>query len=173
MSSTPGVWLSSEAYEHAVSELNSLLLTHRSTPRRLDEDGPDGLAVHEWRERRIRHLQELLLRGGAGNPPRDDGIAEPGMVLTVRLDDELEPEVFLLAHGGPLVNASLDVYSPESPIGRALLGARPGDVRECTLPSGTGVRITLVTATPLRGSEAPTTGTAPRAVPWRARRSGR
>jgi transcription elongation GreA/GreB family factor len=71
------------------------------------------------------------------------------MVLTVRLDDDPEPEVFLLAHGGPLVSAALDVYSPDSPIGRALLGARPGDVRTATVPSGAEVRLTVLSATPL------------------------
>ena len=158
MSSTRSAWLSPEAHEQAVSELNRLLLTHRSTPRRLDEEGPDGLAVHEWRERRIRDLQELLLRGDTAGAPRDDGIAEPGMVLTVRLDEDRDPEVFLLAHGGPMVNAPLDVYSPESPIGRALLGARPGDVRRCTLPSGAEVRLTLLAATPLEHHPREATG---------------
>jgi transcription elongation factor GreA len=149
VSTTSGPWLSPEGYEHAVAELDRLLLTHRSCPRRLDDEGPDGLAIREWRERRIRDLQELLLAGDAGRVPRDDGIAEPGMVLTVRLDEDLEPEVFLLAHGGPMVSAALDVYSPDSPIGRALLGARPGDVRTASLPSGAEVRLTLLSATPL------------------------
>ncbi len=149
VSSTSDAWLSPDGYEHAVAELNRLLLTHRTSPRRLDDEGPDGLAVREWRERRIRDLQELLLAGDAGRAPRDDGVAEPGMVLTVRLDEDPEPEVFLLAHGGPMLSAALDVYSPDSPIGGALLGARPGDVRTATLPSGADVHLTLLSATPL------------------------
>jgi transcription elongation GreA/GreB family factor/nucleotide-binding universal stress UspA family protein len=165
VASTRGAWLSPEGYEHAVAELDRLLLTHRSSPRRLDDEGPDGLALREWRERRIRDLQELLLAGDAGRAPEDDGVAEPGMVLTVRLDDDPEPEVFLLAHGGPLVSAALDVYSPDSPIGRALLGARPGDVRTATVPSGAEVRLTVLSATPLdryaREATAPRRGHSP------------
>ena len=149
VSSTRGAWLSPEGYEHAVAELDRLLLTHRSSPRRLDDEGPDGLAVREWREQRIRDLQELLLAGDSGRTPEDDGVAEPGMVLTVRLDDDPEPEVFLLAHGGPMVSAAPDVCSPDSPVGRALLGARPGDVRTATVPSGAEVRLAVLSATPL------------------------
>jgi transcription elongation factor GreA len=141
-------WLSPQAYEQARNELERLLLSHRSgfTPQDGDDDA-DAWARHGWRERRIRHLQELLLNASVGAPPPDDGIAEPGMVLTVRIDDAPETETFLLAGSMP-ASSDLDVYSPESPIGRALLGAREGDTRTCQLPDGGTISIELLTATP-------------------------
>ena len=42
--------------------------------------------------RRIRQLQELLLTAAVGAQPPDDGIAEPGMVLTVRYADQDDTE---------------------------------------------------------------------------------
>src|ERR1700730_1632833 len=57
--------------------------------------------------------------------PPDDGIAEPGMVLTVRYDETGETETFLL--GVPGAEAGdIEVYSMQSPLGTAIAGARAG-----------------------------------------------
>jgi transcription elongation factor GreA len=105
-------------------------------------------ARHEWRERRIRHLQELLLTAEVGARPADDGVAEAGMVLTVRFDDSPDVETFLLADGDASASAEMEVYSSASPIGRALVGAHEGDTRSALLPDGTTLTVTLVTAQP-------------------------
>lgn len=146
MSASRTAWLTGEGHEQVLAELNGLLRAHGSAPRRLDDEGVDGLAIQEWRERRIRDLREVLLRGEVGTVPADDGVAEPGMLLTVRFDEDHDLEVFLLAHGAP--TTSTEVCSPDSPIGRALAGARPGEVRTCLLPSDVKVRLTLVSAVP-------------------------
>ncbi|WP_009949925.1 GreA/GreB family elongation factor [Saccharopolyspora erythraea] len=85
------------------------------------------------RRARIREIQELLHDAVVGEAPPDDGVAEPGMVLTVRFDDG-ETETFLL---GARVGADLNglaVYSPESPLGAAQPGARQGEQRAYSLP---------------------------------------
>ncbi|GAA4877184.1 GreA/GreB family elongation factor [Actinomycetospora straminea] len=140
-------WLSAQGYQQALDELDRLLLSHRSGPPGHDGD-EDAWARHGWRERRIRHLQELVLGAAVGGVPPDDGVAEPGMVLTVRLDDATETETFLLAESGVPADREIDVYSPASPVGRAVLGAQEGDTRRCRLPDGHTVSITLVAAKP-------------------------
>jgi transcription elongation factor GreA len=141
-----GAWLSAQGYQQTRTELERLLLSHRSERVRLDDD--DTGARHRWRERRIRHLQELLLGATVGTAPADDGIAEPGMVLTVRIDDDPETETFLLAESNVPAPSDIEVSSPASPIGRAVLGAREGDTRTCRLPDGQTVSITLLAARP-------------------------
>ncbi len=141
-----GAWLSAQGYQQTRTELDRLLLSHRSDRGRLDDD--DAGARHRWRERRIRHLQELLLGATVGTAPADDGIAEPGMVLTVRIDDDPETETFLLAESNVPAPSEIEVYSPASPIGQAVLGARDGDTRTCRLPDGRTISITLLAARP-------------------------
>ena len=87
------------------------------------------------RRARIRQIHDLLLNAVAGEDPPDDGIAEPGMVLTVRYDDTGEMETFLLGVRGA-EHAGIKVYSVHSPLGRAIAGARPGEQRTYSVPSG-------------------------------------
>ncbi|MDD7968399.1 GreA/GreB family elongation factor [Actinomycetospora lemnae] len=147
MTESGRAWLSAQGYQQVLDELDQLLLSHRSGPPRQDGDD-DAWARHRWRERRIRYLQELVLGAAVGGAPPDDGVAEPGMVLTVRLDDAAETDTFLLAESGVPADREIDVYSPASPIGQAVLGAHEGDTRPCRLPDGHTISITLVAATP-------------------------
>ena len=64
-------------------------------------DYDDNLvAKYSARQARIRQIQDLLTNAVVGEDPPDDGIAEPGMVLTVRYDDTGEIETFLLGVRG-------------------------------------------------------------------------
>jgi transcription elongation factor GreA len=82
-----------------------------------------------------------------GEDPPDDGIAEPGMVVTIRRDSTGDTETFLLGlHGAEY--ADMPVYSIESPLGAAIAGARPGERRTYRLPNGGPLRVTLLTAVP-------------------------
>ena len=69
------------------------------------------------RQARIRQIHDLLTNAVVGEDPPDDGIAEPGMVLTVRYDDTGETETFLLGVRGA-EDADIDVYSMQSPLGQ-------------------------------------------------------
>ncbi len=87
-------------------------------------DYDDNLvANYAARQARIRQIQDLLTNAVVGEDPPDDGIAEPGMVLTVRYDDTGEIETFLLGVRG-VEDADIDVYSMQSPLGSAIAGAR-------------------------------------------------
>jgi transcription elongation GreA/GreB family factor len=112
----------------------------------MDHD-EDLVANYAARQARIRQIQDLLNNAVVGENPPDDGIAEPGMVLTVRYDDTGELETFLLGIRGA-EDADIDVYSMQSPLGRAIAGARPGEQRTYTIPSGASLPVTLLKAVP-------------------------
>ena len=111
-------------------------------------DYDDNLvANYTARQARIRQIQDLLTNAVVGEDPPDDGVAEPGMVLTVRYDDTGEIETFLLGVRG-VEDADIDVYSMQSPLGSAIVGARPGEQRTYSIPSGANLPVTLLKAVP-------------------------
>ncbi|MEU0878191.1 GreA/GreB family elongation factor [Lentzea sp. NPDC005914] len=137
-STTPRVWLTPQAHHRLRNELTTLL-----APTRGDVD----FASQREREARIRQINDLLTNAVVGEDPPDDGVAEPGMVLTVRFDDTGETETFLLGARGA-EHGTIEVYSPDSPLGAAVNGARRGEQRTYRTPSGAMVAVTLVNAVP-------------------------
>lgn len=147
MTSTQPVWISPRGYERLKRELARLRALHTSASANGQSDDDSAIAVqHAW-EARIQRIHDLLFNAVVGEDPPDDGIAEPGMVLTVRYDDTGDTETFLLGVRGAEYS-DLEVYSNESPLGAALAGARPGEARTYTLPSGAALNVTLLEAVP-------------------------
>ena len=73
-------------------------------------------------EARIRQLTQLLENAIVGADPADDGVVEPGMVVTVEMfGDE---ETFLLGSREIADDSDLEVYCEKSPLGAAINGAR-------------------------------------------------
>ena len=92
-----------------------------------------------------------------GEDPPNDGVAETGMVVTVRFEGADDTETFLLGvHGADY--GDIEVYSANSPLGSAIAGARVGQRREYQLPNGGTQVVTLMRAVPYGLHE---TGTAP------------
>ena len=50
--------------------------------------------------------------------------------------------------GAQISAGELEVYSPKSPLGEALIDAKVGESRTYTVPSGNTVKVTLVSAEP-------------------------
>ena len=148
MISTERLWMTREAHTRLQAELAELRT--RPTIEVPDDfmDYDDNLvAKYSARQARIRQIQDLLSNAEVGENPPDDGIAEPGMVLTVRYDDTGEIETFLLGVRGA-EDADIDVYSMHSPLGSAIAGARVGDQRTYSIPSGANLPVTLLKAVP-------------------------
>jgi len=141
-STTPRVWLTPQAHHRLRNELAALLAPPRSSP----DDDP-GFASRRDREARIRQINDLLTKAVVGEDPPDDGVAEPGMVLTVRFDDTGETETFLLGARGA-EHGTMDVFSPDSPLGAAVHGAGQGEQRTYRTPGGALVSVTLLNAVP-------------------------
>ena len=104
-------------------------------------------AVRRAWEVRIQQIHDLLINAVVGKDPPNDGIAEPGMVFTIRYDATGDTETFLLGvHGAEY--ADMAVYSIQSPLGAAIAGARPGERRTYHLPTGAALAVTLLKAVP-------------------------
>lgn len=145
MTATQPIWMTPAAYRRLEEELADLQLL-------VATDVPDGgeenaVAVRAARRSRIQQILEWLLYAVVDENPPDDGVAEPGMVLTVRFDRTGDTETFLMGLRGAEYG-DVEVYSVRSPLGLALLGARVGDRREYVVPSGESVPVTLVAAVP-------------------------
>jgi transcription elongation GreA/GreB family factor len=113
-----------------------------------DEDDDNAAAVRRTWEDRVQQIHDILINAVVGEDPPDDGIAEPGMVVTIRYADTGDIETFLLGvHGAEF--ADMSVHSVASPLGAAIEGARIGARRTYRLPDGTGQKVKLLNATPI------------------------
>jgi transcription elongation factor GreA len=152
-------WLTQDAYDRLKHELDVLIeqrpvIAAKINDSREEGDLKENGGYHAAREEqgqqeaRIRHLQELLRSAKVGEAPANDGLAGPGKILTVRYEGDNQDEQFLLATREEGAEGPLEVYSPNSPLGQALLGAKEGEAREYELPNGALQKVTLVKAVP-------------------------
>ena len=155
-------WLTQDAYDRLKHELDELIenrpvIAAKINDSREEGDLKENGGYHAAREEqgqaeaRIRHLQELLRTAKVGEAPANDGSAAPGMVLTIRYDGDDDEEQFLLATREEGGVGDIEVYSPQSPLGKALLGATEGESREYELPNGSKQKVTLIKAVPYSG----------------------
>jgi transcription elongation factor GreA len=96
-------------------------------------------------EGRIRQLEHLLENAEIVDPPAE-GVVGPGSVVTVVYegDDESAAERYLVGHIEERLG-DLDVISPESPLGIALIGAHAGQWVTYEAPNGQ-LRVRLLKA---------------------------
>jgi len=134
------VWLTQEAYDKLRAELEELKgpvlqeIVRRISDARAEGDLSENGGYHAAKEEqgrivgRIRQLEATLEKAEVGETPPDDGIVEPGMKVTVKFAGEAEPEEFLLgAREMKDIANGLTVYSPQSPMGAAIIGKVMGD----------------------------------------------
>lgn len=146
MTSSAPIWLTTHARAQLEAELAELLAAETAGDAE-SADPHDRLTAHHQRRARIAHIRNLLSNAVFGEDPPDDGIAEPGMVLTIRYDGTDDTETFLLG-SRDAEHSDLEVYSPDSPLGAALTGARRGEHRTYRVPNGTEIAVTLLDAVP-------------------------
>ena len=100
-------------------------------------------------EARIRQLTQILETAVVGEAPPDDGVVEPGMVVTVKMfGDE---ETFLLGSREISGESDLDVYSEQSPLGAAINGRKAGETTSYVAPNGKSIEVEIVSAKPYEG----------------------
>jgi len=102
-------------------------------------------------EARIRQLAHMIENSVIGIPNIEDGHVSQLMVVTVHFPDLDDTETFLLGSREELWCTSIDVYSPTSPLGAAVLGQEIGAEISFETPNGKTIRITIVTAEVYQG----------------------
>jgi transcription elongation factor GreA len=163
MSEANVTWLTQEAYDRLNAELEELSgparaeVTRRIEAARAEGDLSENGGYHAAKEEqgkmeaRIRQLTQLLRQAQVGTPATaDDGVAGPGMVVTVRYADGDE-ETFLIGSREEAAVTNITVYSAQSPLGQALTGAKPGESRAYTAPNGKQIALELLDAKPYSG----------------------
>jgi transcription elongation factor GreA len=84
-----------------------------------------------------------------GERASDNGVVEPGMLVTVDLaGDELR---FLLGSREVAPSEDIEVYSEKSPLGSALLGRKIGESTSYQAPNGNQIPVKVIDATPYTG----------------------
>lgn len=140
------VWISPQAHERLHRELDTLRFLFSAGFADGEDDGNANAVRRAW-EIRIQQIHDLLINAVVGEDPPDDGIAEPGMVVTIRYDATGDVDTFLLGvHGAEY--ADMAVHSIEWPLGAAISGARRGERRNYELADGTVLTVTLLNAVP-------------------------
>ncbi|MDC7120019.1 transcription elongation factor GreA [Cellulomonas fimi] len=154
---TAATWLTQEAYDRLSAELDRLKgegrseIAARIAAARDEGDLKENGGYHAAREEqakqeaRIRELEAKLRNVQIGTPP-DDGVVEPGMVVTAEVaGDEM---VFLLGSREIAGTADIDVFSPTSPLGAAINGTKVGDKTSYTAPNGNEIPVKILAAKP-------------------------
>jgi transcription elongation factor GreA len=165
--STQAIWLTQEAYDKLQNELAQLSgpgradVTARIAAARDEGDLKENGGYHAAREEqgkqeaRIRQLTDMLRRAEVGEPPANADEVAPGTQVTIAFDgDESDTDTFVLGSRELLgLDGSVDtnVYSPQSPLGSAILGKSKGDAVSYTAPNGRSINVTIVAVQPFHG----------------------
>jgi transcription elongation factor GreA len=159
----PATWLTQEAYDRLKGELEALIahrpviaaeINARREEGDLRENGGYHAAKEEQgkQEARIRQLEDLLRHAHVGLAPATAGQVGPGTVVEVQFnEDDTDRETFLLGSREIAATSSLTVYSPESALGAAILGKKPGESAEYETPTGATIRVTVLSIEPFTG----------------------
>lgn len=156
------IWLTQEAFDKLQAELENLKgpvrqeVVDRISAARDEGDLKENGGYHAAREEqgkvegRIRQLEDILRKAEVGETPADDGLVEPGMVVTYRFVGDDDTESFLLG-AREIDDDELEVFSPQSPLGSAILGAKKGDTVSYEAPNGKELKVEIVDAVPYAG----------------------
>lgn len=157
------IWLTQEAFDRLQAELEERSgsiredIKNRIAAAREEGDLKENGGYHAAREEqgkneaRVKQLAHMLEHAKIGAPELEEGIVSQGMVVTVNFPDLDDTETFLLGSREEAAHATIDVYSPTSPLGAAVLGKEVGSEVSYETPSGKTLRINIVEAVPYQG----------------------
>ncbi|NLA66096.1 MAG: transcription elongation factor GreA [Leucobacter sp.] len=154
-------WLTQGAYDRLQAELTELTgpgrkeIAARIEAAREEGDLKENGGYHAAKdqqgqmEARIRDLEELLKHAIVGEAPKASGEVVIGTVVTAEIwGDE---ERFLLGNREMADGSDLDVYSPESPLGAAILGLQVGETSSYTAPNGNQIEVKILSVETYEG----------------------
>lgn len=153
---TEVTWLTQEAHDRLTAELadregpRRTEITKRIEAAREEGDLKENGGYHAAREEqgkneaRVRQLKHLLEHAQIGVPEAAEDEVSHGKVITVRLVNFDEEETFLLGSREEAAHASIDVYSPTSPLGAAVLGKKVGETTSYILANGKEMQVEIL-----------------------------
>ena len=155
------IWLTPEAYAKLREEYEYIsgegreIISKRIGQAREEGDLSENAGYHAAREEqaqneyRIRQLKAVLENAEVGEAGQRNDTVRPGTTVTIAYDgDPDDTDTFLLGSRELLgLDQSVDtsVYSPQSPVGAAVLGHKVGDEVTYVAPSGRTISITITT----------------------------
>ena len=154
-------WLTQEAYDRLQEEFVYLAGEGRTAiareidDRRREGDLSENGGYHAAREEqakqeaRIGQLRRILESAVVGEAPAAGGEIQAGMVVKATVaGNEMR---FLVGSREVAAGTDIDVFSPVSPLGAAVVGKRPGDATSYEAPNGATIAVTIVGAEPFTG----------------------
>ncbi|GAA4862564.1 transcription elongation factor GreA [Kitasatospora terrestris] len=156
-------WLTQDHYNKLKAELEHLTgpwrieIAQKIEAAREEGDLKENAGYHAAKddqgkgEARIRQLTQILERAKVGEAPADSGVVAPGMLVKVAFDGDLDDTMEFLLASREVVDGALDVYSPQSPLGRAITGKAVGEDATYELPNGRKTSVKIVDAKPFTG----------------------
>ena len=153
------VWLTQEAFDKLTDELDYLKGEGRTTVSAkiaqardegdLSENGGYHAAREEQgqQEARIRQLEAMLRDAKIGEAPAGSKKVAPGMTVTIAYDDDPDDTDTFLLGSRELIgvtDTSVDVFSPQSPLGAAVVGAKKGQKVSYAAPNGSTINVTIL-----------------------------
>lgn len=158
------VWLTPDAYRKLEQELEYLKTEGRPgvaakiAAAREEGDLSENGGYHAAREEqgqmegRINQLEHILRTAQVGDAPSNpDEVAVGTLVTIAYFGDEDDTDTFLLGSREMLgLDEDIDthVFSPQSPLGSAVLGANLGDEVSYQAPTGKTIKVTITAVEP-------------------------
>lgn len=158
---TKRTWLTQEAYDRLEQELQQLSgpgrreIANKIELARSEGDLKENGGYHAAKdeqgkmEARIKTLTELLKHAHVGDAPTSTETVTVGTIVTAKIYDDVE--TFLLGHRELGGGTDLDVYSDDSPMGKAILGLAVGDTTAYHAPSGAEIAVEILKIEPFVG----------------------
>ncbi|MEY3967065.1 MAG: transcription elongation factor GreA [Actinomycetota bacterium] len=160
---TESLLLTQAAFDRLKDELERLITVERHEIAKriqdareegdLKENGGYHAAKEEQGkiEARINRLEEMLATAEIGSADASDGIVKQGLMVSCKLNGR-PAEFFLGSHEifegtkfeEQIEDGDLDVYSPDSPIGKVVMGAKVGDVVSFNAPNGKEISVEIL-----------------------------
>jgi len=155
-------WLTQEAADRLAAELADLETVGRTEvikkieAARAEGDLKENGGYHAAKEEqgkieaRINRLEEMLANATIGEADSGDGIVKQGLMIHCKLNGK-ENEFFLGSHEifegtkyeTAMEEGDFSVYSPDSPIGQAILGKKIGEKVSYSAPNGKEISVEI------------------------------
>lgn len=158
-------WLTQDAFDRLTAELAHLkgegrrAIAAKIAHAREEGDLSENAGYHAAREEqghqeaRIRQLTAMLENVQVGQAPGSEDEVLPGDKVTIYYDGDPDDEDSFVLGSREMLgideNLDLEVFSPQSPLGAAVLGAKIGSTVGYTAPTGKTIEVTIVASAPL------------------------